>query len=142
MTAPLDSPEVQAFAQGFPIVLLHAAVTLLLLAGSLALYGRLSHAREIARMREGDRAAAVAFAGAVLALAIPLSRAMAASTALIEVLLWGVMTLAVQLLIIRLADFVLKGLPDRAAQGDVTAAIGLSAARLAGALVLAAAVSG
>ena len=51
-------------------------------------------------------------------------------------------TSAVQLLLFRIIDLLLKGLPERVDEGDLTAAALLTAAKFATALVLAAAVAG
>ena len=56
----LTSAEVQAFASGFPIMVMHLVVSLLLLAAGAAVYVMLTPWREIALIREGNPAAAVA----------------------------------------------------------------------------------
>ena len=136
------SPELQAFATGFPTTLAHAAISLIVLIAGGAAYGLLSPYREVARVREGDVASAAVFGGVLVGLAIPLALSLNASTSLVEVALWGVATTAVQLLVFRLIDLVLRGLPQRAAEGEIAAAVLLAAARLAAALIVAAAVSG
>ncbi len=132
-------PELQAFAVGFPVMLLHAGVTLGLLALGLALYVMLTPHREIALVREGNVAAAVSLGGVFVGLALPLAAAMGASRSLIDVAIWGAATTVVQLLVLRLTDFVLPGLSRRIAGGEVAAAVLLASAKLATGLVLAAA---
>jgi len=138
----LSSPEVQAFASGFPVTLLHAAVTLALLGLGAALYAMLTPWKEIGLIREGNAAAAVAFGGVLVGLAIPLSVSLAASTSVRDIAIWGVATLVMQLLVFRMVDALLTGLPQRIREGEVSAAVLLVAAKLASALVLAAALSG
>lgn len=138
----LTSPEVQAFATGFPITLLHAGVTALLLFFGAMLHAVLTPYREITLIREGNSAAAVAFGGVMVGLAIPLAMSLAASTSLREILIWGVATIVVQLFVFRIVDLVLAGLPGRIVEGEVSAAVLLVAAKLAAALILAAAVAG
>ncbi len=135
------SPEVQAFAAGFPTTLAHAGASLALLAAGAAAYGATSH-DQIRKVREGDAAAALLFGGAILALALPLAFSLNASTSLIEVALWGAAVVVTQLLAMRLVDLLLRGLPQRAREGEVTAAALLAATRLASAVILAAAVAG
>jgi len=137
----LMSPEVQAFATGFPLTLLHAAVTLLLLVLGAALYAMLTPYREIALIREGNSAAAVAFGGVMVGLAIPLAVSLSASTSIREIAIWGAATIVVQLLAFRIVDFILTGLPQRIQEGEVSAAVLLVSAKLATALILAAAVA-
>lgn len=135
-------PELQAFLAGFPISLLHAGVMLVLLFLGGVLYALLTPYKEISQIREGNAAAAVAFGGVIVGLALPLAAALSASNSLREIAIWGAATVVVQLLVFRLTDLVLMGLPGRVQEGEVSAAVLLTAAKLSTALVLAAAVSG
>jgi putative membrane protein len=134
-------PEIQAFASGFPITLLHAGVTLLMLLIGATVYSLLTPYKEIHQIREGNSAAAVAFGGVIIGLAIPLAASMAASTSVRDIVLWGGATIVLQLFVFRLVDFLLAGLPNRINEGEVSAAVLLVSAKLAAALVLAAAVA-
>jgi putative membrane protein len=136
------TPEIQAFAAGFPTTLAHLAVSLGLLVVGAALYALLSPHREISRIRDGNAAAAVSFGGVLVGLAAPLAVSLTASVSLVELAIWGAAVTVVQLLLFRIVDFVLRGLPERIKEGDVPAAVLLVAARLACALLTAAAVAG
>lgn len=138
----LTSPEMQAFFTGFPTTLLHAGVTAGLLFVGAVLYAILTPYKEISLIREGNSAAAVAFGGVLVGLAIPLAVSLAASTSIREIAIWGVATLVVQLLVFRITDFVLTGLPSRIQEGEVSAAVLLVSAKLATALILASAMAG
>ncbi len=137
-----SSPEIQAFATGFPITLLHAGLTILILFAGAALYVLLTPHREIALIREGNAAAAISLGGVLLGLSMPLAVSLLASTSLVEIAIWGVSTVVVQLLVFRLTDFVLHGLPQRIQEGETSAAALLVGAKLSTALILAAAVAG
>jgi putative membrane protein len=141
MTTALQSPEIQAFAAGFPVTLLHAAVTVAILFAAAALYIMLTPHREITLIREGNSAAAVSLGGVLVGLAIPLAVSLKASTTLVELGLWGVAITLVQLLTFRLVDMVLHGLPGRIQDGEMAAAAMLVGAKVSTALILAAAVS-
>ncbi len=136
------TPEVQAFAAGFPITLMHAGLTLLLLILGVVVYSLLTPHREVQLIREGNQAAAVSFGGMLLGLAIPLAAVLAASPSMLEIVLWGAAVMAVQLLAFRVIDMLLKGLPQRIQEGEVAAAALLAAAKLGAAIILAAAVAG
>jgi putative membrane protein len=136
---PMPSPEIQAFAAGFPIFLLHAGVTVAILVAAAALYILLTPHKEITLIREGNSAAAVSLGGVLVGLAIPLSASLKASTNILEVALWGVVTVIVQLLVFRLVDMILRGLPKRIQEGEISAAALLVGAKIATALVIAAA---
>ena len=135
-------PEVQAFATGFPITLLHAAATLVMLFVGAFVYSILTPYKEIHQIREGNSAASVAYGGVIICLAIPLAASMAASNSVSQIILWGGATVLLQLLVGRLIDFLLAGLPARINEGEVSAAVLLVSAKLAASLVLAAAISG
>jgi putative membrane protein len=98
--------------------------------------------KEITLIREGNTSAAVSLGGVLVGLAIPLAVSLKASTTLIELSLWGAATVLVQLLIFRLVDLVLHGLPRRIQDDEMAAAAMLVGAKLATAVILAAAVSG
>jgi len=138
----LTSAEVQAFASGFPIMVLHLVVTLLLLAAGATAYALMTPWKEIALIREGNPAAALAFAGVLLGLAIPLAISLSVSTSVRDIAIWGVATLVLQLLAFRVVDLLLTGLPQRIREGQIAAAVVLVGAKLATAVVLSAALTG
>jgi putative membrane protein len=131
----------QAWATGFPLTLLHLLVTIGILAAAATVYGLITPHKEIALVREGNTAAAVSFGGVLVGLALPLAASLAASVSLPEAALWGGTTVAVQLAVFRLTDLALRDLPGRIAKGEMAAAALLTGAKLATAVVLAAAVA-
>ena len=142
MPPQLQSPEIQAFASGLPLTLMHAAVTLVMLVLGTALYVLLTPHKEIKLIREGNAAAALSLSGVMVGLAIPLATSLSASVSLLEITLWGVTTIFIQLLVFRVTDMLLKGLPERISDGEVAAAALLVGAKIATALILAAGVAG
>jgi putative membrane protein len=137
----MTSPVVQAFASGFPVTLLHVGVSVGMLFLAAAVYILLTPYREIAMIREGNVAAALDVGGMLVGLAIPLAYALKGSTSLAELALWGAAIVAVQLLVFRLVDLVLHGLPKRIQDGEVAAAAVLVGAKLATAMIVAASVA-
>lgn len=135
------SPELQAFASGFPVTLLHIVVSIAMLLTAAAVYIWLTPHKEISLVRAGNSAAAVDLGGVLVGLAIPLAFSLKGSTSLADVALWGVATVAVQLLVFRLVDLVLPGLPQRIRDGEMAAAALLVGAKLATAMIVAAAVA-
>lgn len=142
MPQQLLSPEIQAFATGFPVTLLHASLTVLILLLGSGLYILLTPHREIALIREGNAAAALSLGGVMLGLALPLGVSLHVSTSLLEIGVWGVSTVIVQLLVFRIVDLVLRGLPQRIQEGEIAAATVLVGTKLATAVILASAVAG
>jgi putative membrane protein len=142
MPPQLQSPEITAFAGGFPTTMFHAGVALLILILGVALYVLLTPHKEVALIREGNAAAAVSLGGIMLGLAIPLATSLAASKTPLEIAIWGAATIVVQLLVFRVVDMVLQGLPQRISEGEMSAAALLVGAKLSTALILAAAMAG
>ncbi|MBI1197256.1 MAG: DUF350 domain-containing protein [Phenylobacterium sp.] len=136
---PTPSPEVQAFAAGFPVFLAHSVATFAILLAGSAIYVLLTPHKEIALIREGNSAAAISLAGVLIGLAIPLAASLRASTNLVEIGLWGAVTVVVQLLVFRIVDMLLRGLPKRIVEGEISAAALLVGAKIATALIIAAA---
>lgn len=135
-------PAVQSFLAGFPNLLLHLGVTLGLLAGAAALYTRITPHDEINLIRHGNVAAAISYSGAVLGLAIPLAFCMASSVSVWDILIWGAVTLLLQLLALRVIEAVLQGMSHRIEAGEIGPAILLFSVKLAVAAINAAAVTG
>ena len=142
MPQQLQSMEIQAFSTGFVTTLGHAGLTLLILLLGTALYAMLTPHREIALIRDGNNAAALSLGGVLVGLALPLASSLSASVSPLEIALWGAATVAVQLLVFRGIDLILHGLPQRIQDGEISAAILLVGAKLASALILAAALAG
>ena len=138
---PIAAPELQAFAYGFPVALAHWAIAFAILVAAVAAYSLLNPHREMAQVQAGNAAAAVSLAGALITIALPLAAAISASVTWIEVALWGASVTVIMLLLIRVIDVTLRGLPERVAEGDAPAAWLLTSARVAASIVLAAAVS-
>jgi putative membrane protein len=139
MPPQLQSPEIQAFATGIPVALGDAGVTLLILILGAAVYALLTPHREVQLIRDGNSAAAMSLAGVLVGLAIPLSASLGASNSRLEIAIWGVMIIAVQLLVFRIIDVILHGLPQRIQDGEISAATLLVGAKISSALILAAA---
>jgi len=135
-------PVFASLIAGLPYFLLHSGVTFALLAVGVAIYVWITPHREFKLIREGNVAAAISLAGAILGLAIPLAFCMGASVAVMEIVIWGAVTLILQLLAFRIVDFVLSGVSQRIRAGEVSSAIFLFSVKMAVAAVTAAAVGG
>ena len=142
ITGVLSSPEVQAFANGFPVMMLHLVVTFGLLGVAATVYALLTPWREIRLIRQGNSAAAIGFAAVLISLAIPLAVSLSVSSSIRDIAIWGVATVVVQLLVFRVVDLLLTGLPQRIERGEISAAVVLAGAKLATALIVASALTG
>jgi len=135
------SAPINAFVAGFPNFLLQLLVALGLFVGSLTAYALMTPHKELKLIQEGNPSASLAFGGVVVGLAIPMGACLAHSFGAIDLLIWGLVTLLIQLLAFRFTDMILRGLPRRIAEGDVAAAIFLMSVKIGIALILAGAVS-
>lgn len=142
ITGVLSSPEVQAFANGFPVMMLHLLVTFGLLTMAATVYAFLTPWREIRLIRQGNAAAATGFAAVLVSLAIPLAVSLSVSTSIRDIVIWGVASVVVQLLVFRIVDLLLNGLPQRIERGEMSAAIVLAGAKIATSLVIASSLTG
>jgi putative membrane protein len=135
-TAPLNS-----FVAGFPDFIIQLAVALGLFVASIIIYVIMTPHKEMALIRAGNPSAALAFAGVVVGLAIPLGSCLAYAFSLFDLLIWGIVTLLLQLLAFRFADIFLRGLPRRIAEGDVAAAVFLMSVKIGLALIISGAIA-
>ena len=133
---------IQSFLAGFPVLIMHFSVTITMLILGVAIYTWITPHKDVALVRKGNVAAAISLSGAVLGLAIPLAASMSASVSVADIVIWGALTLVIQLIVFQLADLLLRDLSTRIEAGEVAAAILLSAIKLAVAAITAAAVSG
>ncbi|MFZ6673720.1 DUF350 domain-containing protein [Undibacterium sp. Xuan67W] len=95
---------------GIPAFLSHFGLSLLLLASFIACYVAITPYREIQLIRAGNHAAAASLSGAVLGYCVALASAIANSINLIDMLCWGAIALAVQLLAFGVVRLLLPGL--------------------------------
>jgi putative membrane protein len=112
----------------FAIYFVSAAV---LTALFLALYTNLTPHREIGLIREGNTAAAIALVGGLLGFEIPLASVIAHSASLVDLAIWGVIALVVQVGGFQVARLALPHLPQAIEQGNVSDAIFLAGLSLA-----------
>jgi len=114
--------EVQWLAAAFPNFVRHVIVGFGLASLFLLLYTRITPWREFSLIRSGNSAAATALVGALLGFCLPLANTIAQAISIIDVVLWALAALAVQLLVHVALRLLLPGLrqaieADRAAAG-------------------------
>ncbi|MBX3428233.1 MAG: DUF350 domain-containing protein [Hyphomonadaceae bacterium] len=136
MSAPLAS-----FVAGFPDFIIQLGIALGLFVASLFIYTIMTPHKELALIRAGNPSASLAYGGVIVGIAIPLGSCLAHSFGVIDLVIWGVVTLLIQLLAFRFADIFLRGLPRRIAEGDVAAAVFLMSIKIGLALIMAGAVA-
>ncbi len=82
---------------GFDDFLVYLALSFLLLAMFVAIYVRVTPHREIALIRAGNLGAAFSLSGALLGFIVPLASAVQHSVSLVDLAIWGLIALVVQI---------------------------------------------
>ena len=127
---------------GLPVLLPQFAATLVLLAVGVFCYRLITPFNERRLVAEGNVAGGVVYAGSLVALAIPLAATLAASVVLLDVVLWGVVALILQLVAFGVASLLLRDLRRKIEDGNVAAALALVGIQIAIALLNAGAMAG
>ena len=128
-----------ALGHGLPMLILQVVVCAILLAIGVAIYVRLTPFHEREMVEGGNIAAGTMLAGAILALAIPMAAMLATSSRLLDILVWGVVALVLQLLTLGIVALGMRNFRSMIEGGNVAAAITLAGAQIAVALLNAAA---
>lgn len=132
----------ETLSAGLPVLLSQFAVTLALLGLGTAAYMAITPFHETRLIRAGNVAAGVALAGSLVSLAIPLAATLATSRVTLDILIWGLVALVLQLLAFGLASMLFRGLREMIEAENVAAAVALAAIQLAVALLNAGAMAG
>ncbi len=90
-------------------------------------YTRVTRHDELALIKKNSTAAAVAFSGSLIGFALPLASTMINSVNVIELLLWGVIALIVQVLVYLLIRLPMPRISERIETDEVAAGIWLGA---------------
>lgn len=116
-------------------MLIHAGVVVAFLVIGVLVYIRLTPYDDLALVREGNMASGISLFSIIVGLAIPLAFCLASTTTIIEVLVWGSFTVALQLLAFKVCDWILNDLPERIERGEMSAALVLLSVKLATAFI-------
>ncbi len=108
----------------------------------VVLYASLTPHHDISLIRAGNSAAAIAMVGALLGFEVPLASVIAHSAALIDVMVWGIIALIVQLAGFLVARMVLPHLPQAIIDGNIADAVLLAGISLSLGILTAACMTG
>ena len=118
--------------------LIYLVLALALLTVFAWLYDRITPYRELELIRNGNTAAAIAYAGAIIGLALPLASAVANSVNPVDMVIWGVLALAVQVLVYFLVRRLVPQLNDSISENKAAPAVLLAALSVAAGILNAA----
>ena len=127
---------------GLPVLAGQFAATLALLGIGMACYIALTPFNAWRLVQEGNAAAGIVVAGTLVALALPLAATLATSVLVLDIVLWGLVALVIQLATFFVAATLLRGLRAMIEAGNVAAALVLIGIQIAVALLNAGAMSG
>ncbi len=126
---------------GIPPFLAYFAVAIVLVLVFVRIYTWVTPQDELTLIRANNPAAALAFGGALIGFALPLSSAITNSLSLLDCAVWGAVALIVQVLTFVVLRVVIKQLPERINQGEIATGIFVAAAAIAVGMINAACMS-
>lgn len=134
-------PSVSESLSGLYAFFGYFAASSVLLVLFCAVYLRVTPYPELRLVREGKTAPAISFGGAVLGFVLPLASAIAHSVSFIDMVLWALVALAVQVLVFLLLRASLSGLVRDIAENRTGPAIVVAVFSIAAGVLNAASMS-
>jgi putative membrane protein len=130
----------QSFA-GLPAFLIYLAVAAVLVGAYLLVYTWMTHHDEFALLRANNPAAAIALSLSMIGFALPLTSSIGHANGVVDLTIWGVIALVVQVGVYYLVRIPVPNLSERIAAGDMAPAIWLGAASVTAGMLNAASMS-
>ena len=112
---------------GLPYFIAYFGLSLVLLTACLAIYVAITPYPEIRLIREGNAAAAATLSGVLVGFALPLASAVAHSVSLLDMLVWAVVALVVQLVAYAAVRLALPKVVQHVREGQVASGVFLGA---------------
>jgi len=116
---------------GLPAFLLYFSLSLALLVVFLAVYLAVTPYSELKLIREGNAAAAISLAGAIVGFVLPLARAVTQSVSALDLIAWGVVALVVQIVVFLLVGKLVPRFAEAIRNGQIAGASFLAALAVA-----------
>lgn len=135
------SGQILASVLGIPFFLLYLVVAVALLVLFVMAYVRITPHDEIALIREGNVAAAIAMGGTMIGFVIPLARAVQQASSMPDMLVWGIAAFVVQLCVFAVVSRILPDLSARIKESNMAAGVLLGTASIATGMLNAAAMT-
>ena len=114
-----------------------AALTLIF----VVFYTRVTRHNELSLIKKNSTAAALAFSGSLIGFALPLASTMINSVTVVEMVLWGLVALIVQVLVYLVIRLPMPRISERIEGGEVAAGIWLGATSMVAGILNAAAMT-
>ena len=108
---------------GLPAFLLYFSLALALFVLFLAVYLAVTPYRELTLIRQGNAAAAISLGGAAVGFVLPLARAVTQSVSALDLVVWGVVALIVQVVVFFLVGKLVPRFAEAIREGRIAGAI-------------------
>ncbi len=123
---------------GLPNFLLYFGIAVALVAVYLFVYALVTAHNEFALIRQNVLSAALSLGLSLIGFALPLSSAIVHARNVLDLVLWGLVAMAVQIVVYWLVRLVVPNLSQRIAADEMSSALFLGAASLAAGIINAA----
>ncbi len=120
------------YLSGFPAFLAHFLLAVGFVAIFIWIYTWITPHDEIALMRQGNVACAIAFTGSIVGFSFPLASAIEYSVSILDNTIWAAVSLLVQLGVYLIVKLVFQDLSKRIENGELPAGIWLAGVSIAG----------
>ena len=133
---------ISALITGLPFLISHLFITLCLLFIGITSYIFLTPIKEFKLIKDGNISASISFSGALLGIGIPLASSLSVSNSILEIIIWGLTAIVLQLLCFKVTDTFLKDLSKRIEDNQLATSILLFSIKISVSLINSAAIIG
>ena len=133
---------INALVTGLPFLISHLFITLCLLFIGITSYIFLTPIKELKLIKDGNLSASISFSGALLGIGIPLASSLSVSNSILEIIIWGLTAIVLQLLCFKVTDTFLKDLSKRIEDNQLATSILLFSIKISVSLINSAAIIG
>ena len=133
---------ISALITGLPYLISHLFITLCLLFIGITSYIFLTPIKELKLIKDGNLSASISFSGALLGIGIPLASSLSVSNSILEIIIWGLTAIVLQLLCFKVTDTFLKDLSKRIEDNQLATSILLFSIKISVSLINSAAIIG
>ncbi len=135
-------PVFDSLAQGFPWLVFYLLSVAAIFIIALFVYVKLTPHDEFKLVSQGNMAAAIHLSALIISLSLPLAACLIHKVSIWDVVIWGTLSVTLQLFLFRLTDLIFRGIPDLIEKDIAAPALVLAAFKLSGSIILAFAIAG
>ena len=133
---------ISALITGLPFLISHLFITVCLLFIGITSYIFLTPIKELKLIKDGNISASISFSGALLGIGIPLASSLSVSNSILEIIIWGLTAIVLQLLCFKVTDTFLKDLSKRIEDDQLATSVLLFSIKISVSLINSAAIIG